>query len=39
MDDTKICPVCGEEIDADDDGCPDEGDLDTANLPKRNRRG
>lgn len=22
----KICPVCGEEIDADDDGCPDEGD-------------
>jgi hypothetical protein len=23
----KICPVCGEEIDADDDACPDDGDL------------
>jgi len=22
---TTICGTCGEEIDADDDGCPDEG--------------
>lgn len=23
---TKLCPTCGEEIDADDEGCPDDGD-------------
>lgn len=22
---TRICPTCGEEIDADDEGCPDDG--------------
>lgn len=25
VDPPRVCPTCGEEIDADDEGCPDDG--------------